>query len=351
MKALALAALLALACGPAGTVTRVADGAREEGRYIDAVAYSDYARAALFEAAGNYPAALDAYREAQGSDGDSPEIWTRIGAVECRMAQASKRKDASRALSAFREALDRDDTYAAAYAERASCLEALGRKPEALDAARRAVRYDPERVELSEQVARLLFASGRAEEAWVWLEALVARQPGSPRAWQTFERAAVSERDVVRMQRANRAEVALGLTPSDHRPSPRLPDDTLDALLLAGELKAARAAAVARRVRPSALAVRAAELGVLDVALEQALLVLRADPSDADAWVTVLYASQRAGTAEQYEETLRAQAGELDRLSPPAAALFERVLEQRAGGEAARAFHDAYAARGESRAQ
>ncbi len=347
----AAAALLALGCAATGSVTRVADGTRQEGRYIDTVAYSDYAQAALLEAAGKLPAALEAYEAALDSDDESAEIWTRIGAVRCRLALDARKSGAEPALAAFRRALDLDPTFAPAHAERATCLEELGRKAEALEAALEAVRHDPERVELSSQVARLLFAAGRAADAWAWLDALITRQPSSARAWQSFARAAEQQRDAGRLQRAQRAEQALGLVPHESAAKPKLSSDAIDTLLLAGDLKAARAVAIAHQLRPSALAVRAAELGVLDVAIEQGTLVLRADPDDSDAWVALLYASQRAGTAEQFQETLRAQGAEQGGLSPAAAALFERVLEQRAGREAARSFRDAYAVAREERAQ
>ncbi|HEV8245869.1 MAG TPA: hypothetical protein VGP93_08870, partial [Polyangiaceae bacterium] len=122
-RALLLCALCA-ACGVQGSVTRVADGSREEGRYIDSVAYSAYAQAALLEAAGDLHGALRAYHAALASDDDSPEILTRIAALDCRLAQAGDRKAASAALAAFDRALEHDATYAASYAERAACLEA-----------------------------------------------------------------------------------------------------------------------------------------------------------------------------------------------------------------------------------
>jgi len=71
-------------CAPGGQVTRIADGNREDGRYIDASAYSAYTRAALLDAAGDVQGALVAYEAAREADPDSADVMTRIGALHCR---------------------------------------------------------------------------------------------------------------------------------------------------------------------------------------------------------------------------------------------------------------------------
>ncbi len=329
----ALTLLASGACASSGEVTRIADGTREDGRYIDASAYSAYSRAALLEAAGDVRGALDAYEAAREADPESADVVTRIGALHCR----ADPKQPGRALKAFDQALELDPTYAPAFAARARCLESRGELKAALDQALQAVQHDALPVEQTELVVRLLFALGRKQEAWTWLEALVAQQRSSLQAWRLFRRFAEQDADATRLRRARLAEQALGIVPPAPGPDR---DDSLDALLMAGDLDGARREVVSRRWKPSALALRAVELGAYELALTQGQSLLAADPSDSDAWIAVLVAAEQLHDQATFQRTLRALDIEALSPSPRAAELFAGLLARRVSEEAAGIFRE-----------
>lgn len=331
-----LALLLLPACAPQGTVTRIADGTREDGRFIDAVAYSAYARAALLEAAGDTRGALAAYQAALDADPESADIQTRIAALLCRMGSG-------RAVAAFEHALELDRTYSVAYAERARCLERQGKLGPALAQARLAVQYDADRIDFSELVARLLFSLGRKEEAWIWLDALVAQKPSSPQAWRVFRTLAELDGDPARLRRARAAERGLGVSPGE---SPAQGgSDPIDALLLARDLEGARRAAISRRWKASELALRALELGAHEVAREQGRFVLLADPADADAWIAVLVAAEQLHDEASYAEALHALDPDVVMPSPRGAEQLAALLARQVSESAGQAFRAAFARR------
>ncbi len=128
-------------------------------------------------------------------------------------------------------------------------------------------------------------------------------------------------------------------------PRPAAADtEAIDALLLLGDLPAARVAAHARHWRSSELALRAVEIGALEVGYEQAMLVLRADPGDADAWIAALTAAEDQRRPERFEAALRAL--DAHPLPPTARAvdLLESLLARRAGVDAAAALREAWSA-------
>ena len=336
---LCLAGALA-GCAGGGRVTRIADGIREEGRYIDPVAYSAYARGALLEAAGEHAAAREAYRQALSVDEDSAEIHARIGAVSCALFLRGARSELGTAERAFKRAVSQDPTLSTAYYERANCLRQRGHTARALVEAQRAVAFDPRQVGFSRLVAELLVDLGRPQEAWLWLDALASREPDSPEVWAAYRNAAERVDDAVRLRRAVEAEGRLGIEP------PRRPvtdSEDIDAFLRTGDLAGARSLAVSRRWRPSELALRAVELGALELGFEQGMLVLRADPTDADAWVAALVAADRSRDDERFRAALFALGSRPEPPSPRAAELYAAFLAERAGGDAAAAFRESLA--------
>jgi tetratricopeptide (TPR) repeat protein len=342
-RALALfAACAALsACAGSERVTRVAGGFREEGRYIDTQSYSAFMGGVIAEASGRYADARLFYQQALDDDADSPEIQARIGAVSCKLAVRGARAELRAAERAFDEALELDSSFAPAYYERAVCARARGRREQALRDAKRAVKYDSTPVAYTRLVSELLFESGRASEAWAWLDALVVRTPDWAEAWSAYRSAAERTSDAVRLRRALANQIRLGAP----EPRPEASDtEAIDALLLLGDLPAARIAAKARHWRSSELALRSVEIGALEVGYEQAMLVLGADPGDADAWIAALAAAEDQRLPERFEAALVA----LDpRPLPPSAravTLLESLLARRVGADAARALRQAWEA-------
>lgn len=337
--ALALFGCLALpGCGFSfGPVTRVVDGIPEESRYISPEAYAAYARGTYFESRGELGAALDAYEQALDEDANSPEIYTRIGAVRCKTSF-------SHAQRAFERALDLDPEYAPAWHERARCLAANGRHAEALTAATRGLELDPERLDTSLLIVELQTRLGKTDEARRWLDALVTLAPSSRPAAQALLEAARRDRDRGRELWARellRETPSGGYEASIVRAAPE-GSEPLAVALARGDLAAARRAAVAASLTAGELAALAAAAGHTKLAHEQATLALSADPSDSDAWIAGLVALDLSRDEAAFAEWL-------DRLDaaprPPralAARLLSELLERRTSAEAARAFRRAY---------
>lgn len=337
--------LLAIAwvsgCAGGERVTRVAGGFRDEGRYIDTQSYSAFTSGVIAEASGRFADARLFYEQALDADDASPEIQTRIGAVSCQLAIRGARAELAAAERAFEEALALDETFAPAYYERAVCARGRGLPDRALKDGLRAVKFDASPVAYTRLVSELLFEARRTDEAWAWLDALTVRAPDSAEVWSAYRRAAERAEDSVRLRRAIMNQTRLGAP----EPRPAAADtEAIDALLLLGDLPAARVAAHARHWRSSELALRAVEIGALEVGYEQAMLVLRADPGDADAWIAALTAAEDQRQPERFEAALRAL--DAHPLPPTARAvdLLESLLARRAGADAAAALREAWSA-------
>ncbi len=320
----------ALACATHGPVTRVADGETLEGRSIAPEAYAAYLRASVLEEHGDARGAVAELERALDEDPDSPEIVTRIARLLC--AKGASRDAADEALGTFDDALALDPTYSPAWLGLAECRERRGDPPGALDAARRAAEYDPQNPRATRAVARLLFSLGRPSEAWTWLEALAALFPESREAQLALLDEARRRHDEPRERLARRALTERGILDARSR------EQTLDDALRAGDLPRARSLATTLSVGPSALAFRALAASAPLLALEQADLVLAADPSDADAWIAALAASDELGDEAHFAETLRLLDAEPLAPSPTALVVLKTLLERRADREAAAAF-------------
>jgi tetratricopeptide (TPR) repeat protein len=325
-----LAPGLTLACLARGPVTRVADGETMEGRAIEPEAYAAYLRASALEARGDAPGAVAELERALDEDPESPEIVTRIARLLCAHGGASP-EAGEEALDSFDDALALDPTYAPAWLGLAECRERRGNRSGALEAAELAAYYDPSSSAATRTVARLLFALGRPDDAFTWLEALVALFPKSREAEQALLDAAVARNDRAREARARSALAALGTADRKAR------DTALGDAIRRGDLGAARSLAVALSIRPSTLALLALDRAAPRVALEQARLVLAADPSDSDAWIAALAAADELGDDVAFSEALRAL--DADPLPPSERALeiFARLVQRHGGPEAAAA--------------
>jgi tetratricopeptide (TPR) repeat protein len=252
--ALLCGAMLGLGCAEgSSTVTRMAGGVRYEGRFVNPEAYAAYLQGALHEAQGDYKNALSSYLEAHAEDPDSPEVWARIGAVQCVTASPESGPKAARV--SFQRGVHNDPSYYGNYLERARCAERAHALPAALVDATAAVARRPQDEAANLLVIRVLGALGRNNEARTWLQ-----------AFQTY--------------RASSAALRREL------PAPREGSDATARL-------AAHSAAFA-------------ELGAghAERARSQAQLELAADSSNADAWIAALVACDALRDAQCFETAL-----------------------------------------------
>jgi Tfp pilus assembly protein PilF len=320
-------------CRNGAEVTRIVDGRAETGRAVDEEAYAASLRAGIYDATGDRDRALEELERAMLADPDSAELLTRYGEVACGAARSSPPHPAS-ALTAFSRALALEPTYAPAWLGRARCLELLGREPEALAAGELAVAYDPEDAAATELVARLLFAFGRRDEAWAWLDGLATLAPDSPEAQRTRLLAAARQHDRGRELIARRALEALGA---------RLPGDTgveLDRAIERRDLRAVRRAAIELRLSQSELLValvrRAPELALVEGRAE-----LLADPTASNAWIAALAAADVLGAPEQFAELLPLLDREPLPPSDGALALLGELIARHVGDDGERALVEA----------
>ena len=142
-QALAGAALLVAAswlagCAAHSSVARLVDGKPITTRFVDAEAYDAFLRGALAESSGHDGEALEAYETAASADETAPDIWTRIGALECRRSPAD-----DRGVEALHHAVRVDDQYGPAYRALAVCEESRGHHAESEAALARANTVDP----------------------------------------------------------------------------------------------------------------------------------------------------------------------------------------------------------------
>jgi tetratricopeptide (TPR) repeat protein len=134
----ACVALGVAGCGFRPSVDRAYEGSVVRGRFVEPEAYAAFLRGAMAQAAGDSREALAAYEDARRADGDSPEIWTRIGEVRCALDAR-----AGEAERDFARALDLDPRYARAWSARARCALSRGDAPGARAAAEQAAALDP----------------------------------------------------------------------------------------------------------------------------------------------------------------------------------------------------------------
>lgn len=279
---LPLCALVACAEG-AGGVTRMADGVRYEGRFVNPEAYAAYLLGVEREAHGEYRSALAAYQEAHAEDPDSPEVWARIGAVRCASSPAPGGPLA--AGTAFERGLEKDPDYFGNYFERARCAERAHDLQAALRDATAAVARRPSDEPANLLVARLLQALGRAAEARLWLEAFQSYQVASP----TLARALDTAR------RTTKTGAAGGGRPL-------------------GAFDQLRA-------------------GSVEQARIQAQTELAADPTNSDAWIAALVACDALRDEACFERVLGSLKSPSLSPSPTALGYLRELVARRAGAQ------------------
>lgn len=287
--ALILFACLGCAVGSNG-VTRMADGVRYEGRYVNPEAYAAYLLGVEKEARGELAEALTSYLEAHAEDPDSPEIWARIGAVRCFSNEPQAGPGAARA--AFERGLKLDPTYYGNYLERARCAERARDLSRALGDATAAVSRRPQDETANLLVARLLSALGKGREARAWLEAYRSYHAGTIATERALQNA--------------RAQSSGGSAPAEEHPT---------------------------AVAASSGAFTELRMGRPERASQQARTELEADPSNADAWIASLVACDALHDEACFESTL----GQLRAPSLPPSNLalgyLRELLVRRAGAQ------------------
>lgn len=302
MKRLLLAAsLLSLGCRVLDPpVARSVDGWTTEGRFIEPEAYALYALAALREAGGQWVDALATYQRALEVDGRGPELRTRIGALACKLRQASL------AERSFAEAERADADYGPLWFERAVCRRAQGALAEAQAAALRAVELDPERYEASLLAAELAAERRDMALAGRLRDALGTHAPSSVTVWRALRQAAVQSGDRARQLRAE---------------------------LRLAELARRGAATPARRGLP--LALSALGTGDLETAQREAELLLGADPGNGDALVVALAVADLQQDHQRFDALLRSAVGDFTPAGPQVQQALGELLSRRVGAGAA----------------
>lgn len=340
MKAGALLmSTLILGCGMP-SVVRAVDGREIEGRFISEYAYMLYGVAADAEARGDLATALNTFQAAAEEDEESPEIWTRIGAIRCKLGPKS-----GSYAEAFERARSLDPELEPLLVEEARCALSRGKVGEALSRATRAVAQDPNDEEAALLHASLLERSGRGEEARREVRALTVRRPTSTAAWTAQRDLSVRLGDQAAAAQASErlsqlSKARAGAGPGEHATRAGALE-ALDLALSMGDLDRARKLGRAARVSPAEVAVRAAALGRFAAALEQAELVLGADPSEASARIAMAVAADLSGDQARFSSALTdlpLKSADLTSPSPLARLLFAELLDRRAGRSAAKAW-------------
>ncbi len=323
----ALAPLLfALASGctlGGGNVIRVYSGREVPGPYITPEAYAHYAQGVLDESQGNFAKALREYEAALADDDSSPDLWTRVAAVQCRLG-----KDPTRA---FQRAESLDPDFSPLWRERARCALDRGDAARALPLAERAVALDPLDPAASLLVARALEKLGRPADARRWLLALALWDPTSKPARLRLHPTEPTP--------ARRSDPLGARGPGERRASV----EDVDRALRLGDTEGARRLAKEVGQAPSALALRAAALGHAALAKAEAERVLAADPDDSDARIALLVAATLAGDQAAYETALSELGPEPLAPSPLGVRLLGELLGRRAGSEAAEIWRSIWA--------
>jgi tetratricopeptide (TPR) repeat protein len=332
-------ALLALALAGCGepAVVRLVDGRPVSGRFIGDDAYALYLWAADAEARGDLAQARRGFEQAALADPRSPEIWTRIGALRCRMEPSPSMPPG--AALAFDKAEAVDPSFGPAFRERARCLLAHGEAAAAALAADRAVALDPDDVETSLLRADALARAGRAEEARRALHSVAARFPRSSAVVRALFALARSTGDAALADEASRraAELPPDLAASLRDEAPAgSPLAGVDEALRAGDLEGARRRALHARIPGSEVALRAVALGKPALARAQAELLLGADPTDASARIALAAAADLAGDLGLLARAMDRMPARGTPPSPLARLLFAEVLDRRVGAAAAR---------------
>jgi tetratricopeptide (TPR) repeat protein len=327
---LVLIAASATACASGTDVVRIFDGQPTVGPYISDQAYAAYARGALLEASGEYQGAATAYERALDASPESAAIWVRLAAVRCRLGEPVE--------SVISEAYKLDPEYAPLWREWAQCSLGRGQATRALTLAERALALDPDDEQTTLIMARIEEQLGNAERSGALLVAQGLRNPGSGAAWRAALELAERKKDAT-LARLARSGLGRAGLPDPTRAAKGARSRALlaaiDRALLSDELDLARQLASRARLSAGTLAVRAAAVGAVRAAYNQADFVLDADPSNADAWIAGLVAADLLDDEARFADGLARWSPAMGTPSPEAARLYRDLLARRVGSAAA----------------
>lgn len=287
---------LASGCGR-GAVARMVDGEVVSGRFIHPASYAAYVRGAVAEADGQDLAARGYYVEAASFDAEGVQIWTRLGAVLCRLGE---RRAADRA---FERAVALEASYQPLYGARARCALRQGRVEQALKDSERAIELDP----LDDASVGL------------WIES--ARRGGG-------------KIDTTAWSRERRAMAPFGGT-SEERTSDKTFEERIDEALLARKIALAQQLARKAHFDPRRLGTRALLLGRAEVAVVLARRRLRADPHDSDNRVLFALATDLAGRPHDFADSWQQVPSQPRGLSLRGRLMMVEILLRHAGLRAA----------------
>ena len=310
------------------SVARVVDGQLVQGRYITSAGYYLYARGVYHEARQEWDQAQAAYETALDEDPNSPELWTRLGALACRSSIRN-------AEAAFRSALLSDSNYQPTHLARARCALRHDKPKRALVSVRKALALDPANLDAALVIAAIHERLGDHASAERWLVAVTTRTPQYTKGWQALADFAKRRRRPLLAARA----AASQSTPRHKVGKPKATGKQLrgvDQALANNDLRAAERAAIKARMSTSTLAVRAAAVGRARIAHEIGSLALAADPSDSNARIAVAVAASLDGNPERLNASMRNLDTEPQALSSLSARLLADLLARRVGVEAAR---------------
>lgn len=289
----ALLAPWAFACGGYDSTTRLVDGQVITSYPIAPQAYALYLEATLQEASGNLTAARDTFVAATEFESKSPELWTRVADLSCRLRLPS-------ADDEFVTALERDPWYAPAWIARSRCELGRGNSERALEFAKQAQISAANDFDTTDVLTTTLLRLGDTDGAlrqWVGYTVL---RPSDHRGWKRL--AEVSDRagDVVWAQWANAAYRSLRADPVTSQTATRAATEDhfafepMNQALLRHDLATARAFATDQRIEQVVVLERALTLGRPQLALEQAKVLVTAYPESADVRALSLLAAARA---------------------------------------------------------
>lgn len=267
----------AQACGGYASTTRIVDGHVLVGRPIEPESYALYLSAQLSEAQGGLHRARQLYLEATRLDPQSPELWTRLGELSCRLKLALADRELERALR-----LDR--WYAPAWVARARCELFRGKLDKAQRFARAAQVADPEDLETTLVLGEVLEAQGQHQRAANQLAAYALRYPNPLAVAHELERPTTS------------------VTPLNQVGN--LTNEALTRAVLSEELETARTLATTLRLPQADVARLALELNRPKLATQQMELLLDAAPHDSELRALALLAAHRAQDVAKFERWL-----------------------------------------------
>lgn len=300
-------------------VPRKIHGRIYESHFISEQAYASYLEASIAERYQDWQNAERAYLQVISYDSKSPDPWIRIGAIRC------KRGAYPEAQQAFSKAVHIESDFAPLLREQARCAYSRGASIEAHSFALQAIEQDPSDSISPLLLAQIAFDSKDLPEARRWLNALALREPTSPNL-QAF----LKEHPHPAFERlySNTSYIPLPI-------GNRISLDQLDRALSIIRPEEAYSLANKAKISPGELVVRAAALGLTELAQIQSKLILEADPGNMDAQIAFLESSNQ----QTFLKFLTQQPLTKSVTTPPSIVgtlLLARLLLRKSGPDAAR---------------